>query len=149
GHVSGDAEGPTHILAAFRGAGQLLMMPYWTSMIAETHAAAGRWDPALKLIEDCIQEADAIGELQSMPELLRLKGTFLLQRDAGAAEAAETCFRKAIDLACAQQSRMLELRSLTSLGTLLKTIGRADEIRGQIEQLCSEITEGSELPDLK
>src|SRR5262249_24072227 len=140
---------PTQILAGFRAAGVSILQPYWTSLIAETHAAAGRWEAALEGIEDCIRTAEATSELQFLPELLRLKGTFLVQRDAGDIDTAEACFRRSVDLARAQQSRMCEIRSLTSLGSLLRKSGRAQEVSGRLEQLCSEITEGAELRDLK
>src|SRR5262249_24901191 len=121
-HVAGDVDGLKQILAGYRAAGFAMLLPFWASVIADTHAAAGRWSAALAEADDGIREAEAVTSPQFLPELLRLKATALLRQ--GAIEAAEACFGRAIDLARAQQSRMFELRSLTALGSSLRARGR-------------------------
>ena len=51
--------------------------------------------------------------------MLRLKGELLLMRDGRATEEAEDCFRRAPDVARAQEARWWELRTTVSLGRLL------------------------------
>ena len=51
--------------------------------------------------------------------MLRLKGELLLMRDGRATEEAEDCFRRALDVARAQEARWWELRTTVSLARLL------------------------------
>ena len=60
------------------------------------------------------------------PELLRLRGELLLARTPGAHATAESCFRRAIELAQTRQEKSLELRAVMSLYRLSRVHGRRD-----------------------
>jgi tetratricopeptide (TPR) repeat protein len=150
GTITGDVEGPQQLLAGLQAHGQVFSMPYWHSTIAETDAAAGRMDAALERIERCISDSERSGEIHYLPELVRLKGTFLLKQGAaGAREAAVDCFRRAIELSRAHKSRLCELRALTAIAPLLDKESGAQEIRGRLLALCNELTEGQDLLDMQ
>lgn len=150
GTLTGDVEVPKQILAGFSAYGHLFGMPYNSSTIAETDAAAGRYVEALARIDECILTSERTGEIHYLPELFRLKGTFLLKEGAaGAEDAALVCFRRALELSRAHKSRICELRALTALASLLDKSGGAEEIREPLTALCSELVEGQSLLDMQ
>ena len=164
--LAGDVETPKQILAAFRSFGQMFAMPYWSSIVAEAEAATGQRGAALADIEECIRDAESTGELNYLPELLRLQGTFLMQAQAPQGESpehglstvapppsldretAEACFRRALTLAREQGSRMCELRAAVAFAPLLAATGRRPEAQTLLQTALAAITEGAELPDL-
>jgi hypothetical protein len=64
------------------------------------------------------------------------------ERDALAALA------RAADIAHSQQSRMLELRALVTMGRTCASEQRMEETRRTLEALYDQFTEGFETPDL-
>ena len=64
-------------------------------------------------------------------------------------DAAETCFRTAIDIARAQEARPYELRAALRLARLMAATGRADEGRALVAPLYEWFTEGRDAPDLR
>ncbi len=81
-------------------------------------------------------------------ELHRLKGELLLAESPDQADAAEACFRQAIETARRQQSRAWELRATMSLARLWQRQGRYDEARGVLATVYGKYTEGFATPDL-
>jgi TOMM system kinase/cyclase fusion protein len=147
GALTGDVDVPQQILGGLRAYGQVFSMPYWSSTIAETDAAAGRLDAAIARIDECIRDSESTGEVHYLPELLRLKATFLLRRDPASREDARELLQRAVALSREHKSRMCELRALTALGPLAN--GDAPQVSASLEGLLAEITEGAELPDLQ
>jgi predicted ATPase len=82
-------------------------------------------------------------------ELHRLKGELLLRRSASSREAAETCFRKAIDLSRHQDAKSLELRAILSLCALWQTQGKKAEARQMLQEIYNWFTEGFDTADLR
>jgi predicted ATPase len=62
---------------------------------------------------------------------------------------AETCFRKALEIARRQQARWWELRTTVSLARLLAIQGRRDEARAMLADIYGWFTEGFDTTDLK
>jgi hypothetical protein len=82
-------------------------------------------------------------------EMLRLRGGVLLMRGASYAVEAEHCFRQALEVAHAQETKWWELRVTLSLALLLRDTGRRDEARTMLGEIYNWFTEGFDLPDLK
>jgi len=80
-------------------------------------------------------------------ELHRMRGEILLQRRA--AGEAESCFRRALEVAREQKAKSYELRAATSLARLLRDQGRRDEARVLLAPVYDWFTEGFDTDDLK
>jgi adenylate cyclase len=62
---------------------------------------------------------------------------------------AESCYRRAIEIARRQSAKSLELRATTSLARLLDQQGRQDEARRTLGEIYGWFTEGFGTADLK
>jgi predicted ATPase len=67
----------------------------------------------------------------------------------GKATEAESSFRQAIEVACRQQAKSLELRATISLSRLRQKQGRREEARGMLAEIYGWFTEGFDTGDLK
>jgi class 3 adenylate cyclase/tetratricopeptide (TPR) repeat protein len=83
------------------------------------------------------------------PEILRLEGELHLQGPPPAPDAAERCFRGAIELARHRTEKSLELRATISLARLLAARGEADEARRMLAAIHGWFTEGLGTRDLR
>jgi hypothetical protein len=109
----------------------------------------GGWRSALpeKGDPDDKQKA-AIAKLGVEAELRRLEGEPRLKHEEPA-EEAESCFRRALDIARRQGARSLELRAATSLARVLAGRGRRDDARTALGDVYRRFTEGFDTADLK
>ena len=62
---------------------------------------------------------------------------------------AEACFLKAIEIACKQQAKSLELRAVMSLGRLWQQQGKKEEARQMLAEIYKWFTEGFDTKDLQ
>ena len=72
-----------------------------------------------------------------------------LALECSAVAAAETDFRRAIEIARTQSAKSWELRATMSLARLLATRGRRDEARAMLAEIYGWFTEGFDTADLK
>lgn len=115
------------------GAG--LLRPSYLGMLAATHVMEGDRTSGLARFDEGLAEVERTGE--RMPEAALLIGKSHLLADGGdsdllsrtAANAAETCLRRALDLARAQGARLVELRAAVALARHCRKRGRTDEAR--------------------
>ena len=122
--------------------------PFNYSLLAEIHAAAGRFDDALDEVATALTLIVTTDERWWEVELLRLKGAYVLGRD-GDTSAAETCFAEALDVARSQGAKSLELRVATSLARLWHDHGKSAEARDLLTPIYGWFTEGFDTADLK
>jgi predicted ATPase len=83
------------------------------------------------------------------PELYRVKGELLLRQFAPDTQAAETCFRQALDIARRQEAMSLELRAVTSLCRLWQHQGKCAEAHQMLAEVSGWFTEGFDTADLQ
>jgi predicted ATPase/DNA-binding winged helix-turn-helix (wHTH) protein len=114
--------------------------------LAAGFAIAGQLDRALTTIDGIIAAAEPNGDL-FLPELLRLRGTFLDQ--AGDAHAAERCFLQSIELAGRQAAPSWQLRTSMDLARLRVKQDRRAEGHEVLAAAYARFTEGFETRDLK
>jgi len=121
----------------------------WRIHYADALGFLGRPDEALAMlakIENGLAEA---GWALAASELHRLRGEFLLTRDAPEdAAAAEASFRNAIAIAHNQHALLYELRAANALARLLDSIERREEARAALIDLYGQFTEGFDARDL-
>lgn len=123
-------------------------IPLVKSALAIAVELEGNTSTALKLVDECIEQIERPSgqERLWLAEVLRCKGWILMR--AGRDQEAEAILRASIDCARQQQARSWELRSSTTLATLLLSRGKRDEARSLLAPICAWFTEGAETPDL-
>jgi predicted ATPase len=110
---------------------------------------AGRIDDALATINGAISEAEGRGGTFDLPEMLRLKGDFLANRDPSNIAEAEHCFRQSLDLARRQGALSWELRTATAITRLRASQGRREEAREALAPVLGRFTQGKGTVDLR
>jgi tetratricopeptide (TPR) repeat protein len=142
-----DVEALRGRLASMETLGIGLSRSFNESLLLEAEAGRGQYVVALGRVDEVLRRAGESGELFFVPELLRLKGTWLV-RGRGDAAGAEACFRRALAAARELGSRMLELRAAVSLASLLQERGRRAEAGTVLAPVFASFTEGFDVPDL-
>ncbi len=116
-------------------------------LVAEAYRKAGDPGRGIEVLSETMAAKNIEGFYE--PELYRLKGELLLSQAAGASHDAESCFRRAIEIARARQAKSLELRAVTSLSRLLKRQGKREEARRMLGEVYGWFREGFDTRDLK
>ena len=107
----------------------------------------GRLDESLVCLDEALSFVRDTGEAYCQAEILRQKGLVLVEKSTDVTEA-ESCFRRAIEVAQNQGAKLLELRAATSLGGLLRDRGRSAEARKLLSEIYGWFTEGFDTADL-
>jgi predicted ATPase len=132
-------------LAAYRATGAALLRPYFLALLAEAHDCANRGAEALGLLREALAEVDRSGERWFEAELHRLAGE-LLRSDR---TQAESCFRRAIEVASKQGAKTWELRAVTSLCRLWHDQERRVEAHTLLSPIYGWFNEGFNTADLQ
>jgi predicted ATPase len=115
------------------------------AMLAEVLLLAGHREEALDALDRGLRDAAERDEHLQEPDLHRLRGEALQALDPA---AAETSFRRAIELARSQDARALGLRAAVGLARVLDGQGRADDARALLREHCGRFEAHQESPDL-
>jgi tetratricopeptide (TPR) repeat protein len=129
------------------GGGQICSGLFWSSESLALHGL-GRQQEAMQLIGRAIAYCRESGDRWMEPELLRIKGNFLLGPDNPQPEMAETAFTQALELAREHQAKSWELRAATSLGKLWRSQDSESKARELITPVYEWFREGFNTPDL-
>jgi class 3 adenylate cyclase/predicted ATPase len=138
-------------LTAYHATGAELLRPGFLAQLAEGYGRGGHPDDGLRALTQALELLEAHQERMLEAELYRLKGELLWQSGVFTPppEAAEACFRQALEVARRQQARSLELRAAMSLSRLWQQQGE----RAAAHQLLAEVygwfTEGFDTADLQ
>lgn len=136
----------TSALEAYQATGARAFMTYFLAVLADIHKNAGDIDRGLAVTQKALSLVDDLDEYWWQSELLRRRGEMLIGHSA---VAAESVFREALAVAREQGAKMWEIRTATSLGRLLNSLGRKDEARDLLAPIYDWFTEGFDAPDLK
>ena len=120
-----------------------------SATLAQMYVDVGRTDRALHTLDEALARGERTGLLEVEAELHRLKGEAILIRDSQASGEAETCYRKAIEIARGQSAKWWELRATLGLVRLLRDTNRRDEARTMLAGIYNWFTEGFDTGDLK
>jgi predicted ATPase len=133
---------------ALRATDAVALMGYFSCLLAEAHAEAGRPEEGLRVLAGVdVTRAQCVAS-----ELSRLKGELLLRvGDVSGAvqDQVEQCFRQALTISRAQSAKSLELRASMSLGRLMVQQSRRADARKALAGVFSWFTEGFDTPDLR
>jgi predicted ATPase len=114
--------------------------------MAEALCQMGRFADGLATVDRVVDQSYR-GWLT--PELLRIKGEFLLlQGTTRSTEVVEGVFRQALDAARIQEALSWELRAAASFARLLRSQGRPTEAKAYLRAVYDRFTEGFDTADL-
>ena len=125
------------------------MRPGDLCLLVEVCIETGRFDDGLSALNEALAAANEHENRSYEAETHRLKGELLLKQDDPNAVEAQSCFRRAIEIARNQSAKSWELRATTSLARLLANHGRRDEARTMLAEIYGWFTEGFDTADLK
>jgi class 3 adenylate cyclase len=136
-------------LSEHRAAGSDLLNDYVLALIAAALGEMGRFEEALRSIDESFEVIERTGQRLHEAEVHRLKGELLLMQDASNSTQAEQSFRAAIEISRKQHAKSWELRATTSLARLLDKQGNRDKARAMLAEIYNWFTEGFDTADLK
>ncbi|HXE79263.1 MAG TPA: protein kinase [Vicinamibacterales bacterium] len=134
-------------LDLFRMTNAELNRPHFVSLLAEGYGRLGKIPEAIAAIDEALEVAARNNDRYWIPELLRLKGTFILE-GGGDEHEAELLFDGAAESARSLNAAMLELRAATSQCRLWKRQRRPDPCAA-LRPLYARFTEGRDTRDLR
>jgi predicted ATPase/DNA-binding winged helix-turn-helix (wHTH) protein len=111
-----------------------MMTPLLTA-IAKGLCAAGDSKNAIETIDQAMRIAERNGDLFTMPEMLRFKGSVLMALPAPRVPEAEDYFSRALDLAARQGALAWQLRTATSLAQLQAEQGDRNSAKTTLSQV--------------
>lgn len=117
--------------------------------LAEAYGNEGQSEEGLRVISEDLARVHKIGERFYEVELYRIKGELLLKKTVTDEDQAETCFRKAVEIARSQSAKSLELRAVMSLCRLWLRQEKKAEARQLLTDIYGWFTEGFDTSDLK
>jgi class 3 adenylate cyclase/predicted ATPase len=123
--------------------------PFLLSLLVETHHAAGRGEEARPFLETALALSHRRRSHFWLAELHRLEGELALERTPAATEPATTLFRRALEVARAQEARGLELRAATSLARVLQRDAGPAAARAVLAPVYERFGEGFDTVDLR
>jgi predicted ATPase len=139
----------TGVLAA---TGTLLMAPSACMWIADSYLARGLCDDALAMIDVGLDLGVSTRQHYYDSPLHRVKAEIIMaddrQSNDARGKAAEDEFRRAVEVARAQESKWFELRAKIGLAGLLLNQQRPDEARDCLQPIVASFTEGFDTRDL-
>jgi predicted ATPase len=121
---------------------------YSLALLAEACGKGGNFTEALAALTEALTVVEKTRICMYEPEILRLKGEFLLHLDPENSADAEACFRQAIAIARRHRAKSLELRATMSQARLWRRQGRLSEGHGALSAVYRTFTEGFTTPDL-
>jgi len=106
-----------------------LFAPLTETLLAEREAEAGRVEAGLATLDAQLAAIEKTGQRWFHAEVHRVRGELLLKLPRADIAAAESAFRRAIEIARSQQTRTFELRASVSLAKLCRTSGQDQAAR--------------------
>jgi class 3 adenylate cyclase/predicted ATPase len=131
---------------AYEATGAIIENPHWLALLAEACGKAGRIEEALATVRNALLDVERTGIRYHEAELHRLEGELLQGLDD---ERSEARFRRAIEIARAQEAKSFELRAVTSLARLWGEQGRRCQACELLAPVYGWFTEGFDTADLK
>ncbi len=145
-------------LDAWRALDAHLGQTYVLARLAEAYQRSGQVSEGLRALAEALEAVDIRDERHYEPELYRLQGELLLQReDAFAVSSAppewlveaETCFHQALDLSRQRQAKSMELRAAMSLSRFWQRTGQQTVAHQLLSEIVDWFTEGFETLDMQ
>lgn len=127
----------------FRSIKQHSYQLLFISFITEAYLSFKQVDKAAENLELAFKHIEQTGEAYCKPDIYRLKGELILQRNDDP-EEAEKYFQEAIQIAQAQAAKWHELLAVKSLARLWQSQGKTTQAYELLHKLYSWFSEGSD-----
>jgi predicted ATPase len=134
-------------LADWRATGAEHFLPHFLTLAADAYGQVGRLTKGLDLLQEAVSRVKRSGERWYEAELYRFKAKLLMTGSDH--HEAETCLRRALTVARAQDARAWELRAAIDLARLWHAQGKSAEARNLLTPIYDWFSEGCDTPDLK
>jgi adenylate cyclase len=121
-------------------------------LLVEALAKDGQKEEGLTLVAEALDLVQRTGQRTHEAELYRLKGELLIMQaegDSALPSEAESCFRRAIEIARTQGAKSFELRAVISLSRLYADQGKKQEAHQILSEIYGWFSEGFDTADLK
>lgn len=132
----------------FTGSGARLRLPYYLALLCDACLRAREIERGLHVLDEGMAAARENNERWWDAELHRLRGDLLVARRSDPDEV-DASYRRAREIARAQDAKSLELRAATSRMRLWRSSPRAPEMKRLLAQTLDSFSEGLDTPDLK
>jgi class 3 adenylate cyclase/predicted ATPase len=145
-------DGITYIhqgLHAYQATGAAVGRPQYLALLAETQRQVGQAAAGLAVLTEALTVVEQTGERSYEAEIHRLTGQLLLAHSRTHHMEAETCLRRALDVARRQQAKSWELRAATSLAQLWQQQGKRTDAYDLVAPIYGWFTEGFDTADLQ
>jgi predicted ATPase len=137
-------------MATIRAIGTAAELPWYLALLAQAHADVGQTAEGLDAITEALALVASTKERFYEAEIYRVKGELLFKHGRpDTVTEAESCFRRALDIAEGQSAKSWELRAATSLARLWRDQGQRTQARELLAPVYRWFTEGCDTPDLK
>jgi predicted ATPase len=136
-------------IAAQRATGAALWVPYSYTLLAEVSVHLGRTEEGLQALAEAHTMVEQYEDRWWEAEIYRLRGVLLLRQPGTPQAEAEAWLRRALDVACHQQAKSLELRATMSLARLWQQQGKRAEAYELLAPIYGWFTEGFDTADLQ
>ncbi|UCC83804.1 MAG: protein kinase [Gemmatimonadota bacterium] len=148
GQVEDGIEQMREAIAGMRATGTETCLTRLYTRMVDACEGAGEFDEAAAAVAAAAEIMQQYDERYMEAEIHRHRGNLLLLR-GGEETEAEAEFERAIDTACRQQAKALELRAVMSLARLWQSQGKSAAARERLADIYGRFTEGFETPDLQ
>src|SRR5262249_43994688 len=138
----------TQAVALWRSTGAGPVVPYFLTLLADRHLAAGQLDPGLSALDEALEIATRHDELWCEPAIHRLRGRRLPAGGAAPGDV-EACHRPSLPLARAGAARLLELHAAIDLADHWLDQGRTVEAAALLSGAYGTFTDGLDTPLLR
>jgi predicted ATPase len=136
-------------LAALQATGGAVRRQLFLPLLAEAYAGIGQSAEGLHVLAEGLAAVEDTGGRFYEAELYRLTGEILCKQALPDEDHADTCFRRALDVARGQQAKALELRAAMSLSRLWQQQGKRAEAYELLAPIYGWFTEGFDTADLQ
>jgi tetratricopeptide (TPR) repeat protein len=135
-------------LQIMRSQRHLVRTSVFAGELARAMAMSGKLDEALATVDQAIAEVEERGGSFDMPEILRLKGSFLARSRPSDTDMAADCLARSLELARRQGALSLELRSAISMARLRADRGDRAAALEALAPVLARFTQGMGTADL-
>jgi predicted ATPase len=136
-------------IAAQRGTGAVLHVPYYCTVLADVAAHLGHTADGLQALAEAHTLVEQQEERYWEAEVCRLRGVLLLRQPGIPQAEAEAWLQRALDVARRQEAKSLELRAAMSLARLWQHQSQQAEAHALLAPVYSWFTEGFDTVDLQ
>jgi predicted ATPase len=118
-------------------------------LLADVSAHLGHTADGLQVLAEAHALVEQHEERWWEAEIYRLQGVLLLRQTGTPQAEAEAWLQRALDVACRQEAKSLELRAAMSLSRLWQQQGKRQAARDLLAEVYDWFTEGFDTADLQ